>query len=478
MNGRIDGPFEFRKWLSSTSVLLPGRTYQDPENWFSSTDTLRIAKVLFERMRGKVLAAEEEDKGQGPYDKLHGEVVSWTTGQKIPDASQARILEEIGGPPSDVWGVDWISGKVAEACNACASHRVSIRASDYETYSLEARRYTVQSVIATAPTIYFCEDRRRAAGPRETRDITIAILDMPDSVPFDEWDAEAWCRIASAEGDATAASALAPLSLRKYLSKTGKSADTIAAEVGVTAGTVSNWIAGRTAPSIEHAFALQTLGAPCYLNWIPSGRIHGHRKPAIVNWSALILNLDLHFLSEYSIPSGTYRPSRGMFLFRTWFASCKKTLPKFCQLLEITRNHALSWMGGTATPSLENAWRLYWDHGGPPVKTWLVDHSLVCDDIVKSVAELAKAAQLKALNAGADELEKYKEEARWAVGRPVAPPGPKPQGEDLARMWGVYTARIKAADDLMKNRPGALEGWKRIWAPETVDGKWVAPWNS
>jgi transcriptional regulator with XRE-family HTH domain len=484
------GAISLRTFLTKRSILLPNRPAKvsADDDWYSSSDTQKLAEEL---------------------EVEHALVVGWASGMHVPTKDEAERLYKIGGPLPESWPAipEKPEKRIAHAqtrphletrCQ-CASHAVSYAAPDYDDLPMETRRFLLRRIATGSSTQWACEERRVTAGPVELADLQVVLSDQPGDIPFLEWETEAWNRIKyeedtpivfidSVPGDAPSmpvyTSTYTYEKLAQWLKTTERSASFLAARLGVTAETVQWWIGNRSKPSLEHALQIMEMGGPSYLHWLEfdAASLNRHRKPPAADWGAPViehLKLSPRFRKA---PKGKYRPSRGLYQMRLHMAAKRLTLAQYAISISATRAQAYSWMAGTATPSLPVAWRIY-QEGGPPVRSWKIDHTMAQSpdgSTVVSEAELQRAVELKAVNDAAADLERYKEQARWAVSRPVLPataPKSTVAIEQTYEWTSVYHARVAAAEALLRARPGGLEAWKAKWAREFVDGRWLAPWE-
>ena len=174
--------------------------------------------------------------------------------------------------------------------------------------------------------------------------------------------------------------------------------------------------------------------------------------------------------------------SAGASYLRAWVAAEKVALTDRARACGTTRQKFGSWAGGAALPTLQEAWGVYWA-GGPPVYSWLVDRALSISAPASSTAAQQRLARIRGAGpvAGRTSVEHYREQARWAVSRPISGTGPKPQGEALDLAYDLYRRRCDAARALLRaSAEGLAEAvrvWEKEWAVEYVDGAWVPPWE-
>ena len=455
-----------RTYLSDTSILLATRPTPN-EDWYSSSDTERLAKEL------------ETD---------HSTVTSWASGSLLPTREQALALQTVTKIPVSSWPdvaapTPKRRASIAAAPSAarceCPSHLISYTAPDYETLPLDTRRFLVRRIATAIRSTVICEERKLTAGVHEQQDLAFVLSDWPDDVPFFEWETEAWARVALLESATPYEYRFQPDALKVYLESDQRSIPHFAKRLGVNPDAVRGWISGDAKPTIEHACKIRELGGPHYLHWLEPCSPGDHRAPPKLNWSTTAIEHIRLSPRLKKPPAGKYRPSRGMYQLRSFMTALDMTLGSFSRWLDVSRSQAFGWMAGTSTPTLQTAWRIY-IKGGPPIRAWLVDTTMSMspdESTMISAQELQQIAEVKAQNDVIAELERYKEEARWAVSRPVLPAGKRPSDEETQGYVATYHARLNAANALLRSRPGALEEWKATWAGETINGKWTAPWE-
>ncbi len=451
--GGKQGAVAFRVWLTATSVL---RTHADRAQavrqdeaalerwegeggsirersetlsetaWYSSVDTERIAREL---------------------QVAHAWVLGWAAGTHIPDAFHAAKLAALGGPLAALWG-SWgppPGRKYLQTRCGCLSHRLLYACPDYETLEATARRHYFQLAAAVAGDSV-CDERRGRQGPKELEDIAYVLHDWPEGISAAVWEEEAWARIAVAEG--------APIPSRKKYRVN-------AAALGVSESTARNWEAGRTVPSLEQALLMQVQGGPPCTHWLePSLQ---HRTKSVCDWSVFVPTALPASLSKKTPVSDALYPSQGMHQLRQMVRRQKWTLKEAALRLGTTRETLVGWMRGDTAPALRAAWRVTME-GGPPLHAW-------CTKLQVNDEIAVRSAEFAVLNVQVEEREKYREQARWAVARPVSGKELMPKGEALDAAMDAHRKRRTAAGRLLATAPGALEEWKTDWAPELESAK-------
>jgi transcriptional regulator with XRE-family HTH domain len=490
----------FRRWLAQHSSIAASRpdTPLD-EDWYSSADTRRVAQQL---------------------NLPHQLVVGWASEQHAPTAEQAAALEALGGPPASSWAAveepataargaaasrgadrrpadrrsaDRRSAEevldrqhLQERC-ACAAHQLIRAASDYELLPVSSRRQLLRKVIATSETTEAaCSYRQAVGGAHELEDVRYVVLDRPDAVPFEVWEAEAWARV---EG---LPSTFGPHRLGEYLAREERSLSWFAKHVGESDAVVQGLATGRSrSVSVQLAFWVQEAGGPCYVNWlrVDEDERRSHRaRPALVWDTSFVAQPVPRSFAAQSAERRSAMPevyaSRGMHHLRRWMTVQKVTQTDLARACGTTRHKLVSWVCGAALPTLEEAWGIY-RAGGPPVYSWLHDPVLYAQRPVTDSSHLEQRLErVRGTDPSVAErarVERYKEQARWAVSRPVSGAGPKPSGEALDAAYDVYRRRCEAARALLRagseGLAETLSVWETEWAVEYVGGQWVAPWE-
>ncbi len=507
----------FRRWLAQHSSIAASRPDAPlDEDWYSSADTRRVAQQL---------------------NLPHQLVVGWASEQHAPTAEQAAALEALGGPPASSWaaveepasaargaagttsnrrGVDRRPADrrsadrrsadrrsadrrsadrrsaeevldrqhLQERC-ACAAHQLIRAASDYELLPVSSRRQLLRKVIATSETTEAaCSYRQAVGGAHELEDVRFVVLDRPDAVPFEVWEAEAWARV---EG---LPSTFGPHRLGEYLAREERSLSWFAKHVGESDAVVQGLATGKSrSVSVQLAFWVQEAGGPCYMNWLGADRRsederRSHRaRPALV-WDTSLSAQPVPRSLEARAQAVPIYFSRGMYHLRRWMTVQRVTQTDLARACGTTRHKLVSWVCGSALPTLEEAWGVY-RAGGPPVYSWLHDPVLYAQrpatdpSLLEQRLEVVRGTDPSVAERA--RVERFREQARWAVSRPVSGTGPKPQGEALEAAYGLYRRRCDAARALLRagsdTLAGALSVWEKEWAVEYVDGQWVAPWE-
>jgi transcriptional regulator with XRE-family HTH domain len=346
----------------------------------------------------------------------------------------------------------------------------------------------LRKVIATSETTEAaCSYRQAVGGAHELEDVRFVVLDRPDAVPFEVWEAEAWARV---EG---LPSTFGPHRLGEHLAREERSLSWFARHVGESDAVVQGLATGRSrSVSVQLAFWVQEAGGPCYLNWlrVDEDERRSHRaRPALVwDTSFVAQPVPRSLAAAQSVERRSAMPevyaSRGIHHLRRWMTVQKVTQTDLARACGTTRHKLVSWVCGAALPTLEEAWGVY-RAGGPPVYSWLHDPVLYAQRLAADPSLLEQRLErVRGTDPSVAErarVERFREQARWAVSRPVSGAGPKPQGEALEAAYDVYRRRCEAARALLRagseGLAEALSVWETEWAVEYVGGQWVAPWE-